>query len=354
MKKGKLLNRRQFIKTTGLGIGAVSIMGSIPAWAKSGKPDSLVIGFVGGDNLTFAQKIVDKPFSEKYGISIKHYTSKHAQRLVKLKTEVPKPSFQCYYSKGNYMAQAVDMNLLEPLDASIIPNYGDIYDNFKSKYWVGAQFIQEGILYNTRELAPPNSLEAMWNPKYKGKVAAHRFVDRLVMQASLYATGGKAINNEKLAWEAIEALVIDQKAKHFTSSEQLGDMMGRGEILIATYWQARANMWADAGLPIGFAVPKEGGISEVWGWGIPRGVSAEVKKYAGLYISSWVSPEVGSKYADALGYPCCNKKVTYAAKQDGRLPSQGDILKMKSPDYSWLMSNIEKWTEKYNKLLSKS
>jgi len=346
--------RREFLKTTGtLASGlALSTIAPVSVFSEE-KPKTLVIGFQGGDNLKFAKKYVDAPFKEKYGIQVKHYTSKHAQRLVKLRAEVPNPSFHCYFSKANFLVQAVDLGLLEPIGPEIIPAYNEIYPEFRSEYFVGGPFVQEGILYNPDAMGKPTSLASLWDPKYKGKVGTNRFVGRMVMLASMYATGGKEINNEKKAWPALEALILDQKAKYITSSEQVGAMFEQGEIVISTYWRARAFSWKKAGLPIDFSSPKEGSLSEFWGWGIPKGVSGATKKYAGLYISSFVGARVGQEYAKTFSYPCANSTAKYPPELSDALITKDEFAAMKAPDYRWVSQNIEPWTEKYNKLLSR-
>lgn len=193
----------------------------------------------------------------------------------------------------------------------------------------------------------------LWDPKYKGKVAVSRFIGRTIMMCSLYATGGKELKNEKKAWEALEALVLDQKAKYIASSELLGTMFEQGEVVMAPYWHARSYQWKKAGIPVEYTSPKEGAVAEFWGYAIPKGVKDARKEYAGKWIAEAIGPRVGVGFAKDIFYAGCNLNIKYPLELASLLLAKEEFDALKTPDYLWIAKNIEPWTERFNKLLSR-
>ena len=314
---------------------------------------TLVVATQGGDQVKLYRENVTEKFKQLTGANVEYLIGAHPDRFVKLRAEVPNASFHVYISKADFVARAIKLDLLEPISVQLVPNYDQVPNLFKTGHSVAYLYVAEGIHYNPKEVEKPDSWGVLWDPKYKGKVALNRFIDRMIMVASSYATGGKRIDDEEAAWPLIEKLVIDQKGKLAASSEQLGQMFEQKEVVVAAYWQARAYQWKQAGFPVDFLAPKEGAIAESWQMGIPRGTPDKLKKLAGQWIGLNLTPEYAIANAKAWFYPGANSTTRFPADVAQYLLSPEEFANLKAPDYNWIDNNKARWQEKYNKLLTR-
>ena len=344
------IGRREFGFGLAAGAAAIAAPGILSA---QGKPSAIVVAIQGGNMAKLTAQITDAIFEKRTGVKVKHLIGAHKDRIVKLRAEVPKASFHAYYSNANYIAQAIGMDLLEPISAKVVPGYELVPAGLRSAHAIMHMYTAEGILYNPKAMDKPKSWSVLWDPKYKGKVAVNRYIDRMMMICSAYKTGGKRLDDENAAWAALEQLVTDQQGKLFTSSEQLGQMFEQGEVVVAPFWQARSVQWKKAGQSLAFAAPVEGAISEAWGYGIPRGTPEDIKMLTGQWIGIHLEKEASIDFAKGWGYPSTNPNVDYPPDIAGDLLSKSEFAALKNPDYQWLVKNTAAWTERFNKMLSK-
>lgn len=344
------VDRRAFGLGLAAGAAALTLPGDL--WAQ-GKPDSIVVAIQGGNMAKLTAKITDAIFEKRTGVKVKHLIGAHKDRIVKLRAEVPKASFHAYYSNANYIAQATAMDLLEPISTADVPGFEMVPKGLRTGHAIMTMYTAEGLLYNPKVMAKPTSWSVLWDPKYKGKIGVNRYIDRMMMICSAYKTGGKKLDDEAAAWQALGQLVNEQKGKVFTSSEQLGQMFEQGEVAVAPFWQARSVQWMKAGHPVAFSAPSEGAISESWGFGIPKGTPKELKALAGKWIGIHLEKDASVQFAKGWGYPSTNPAVDYPPDIAGALLTREEFANLKNPDYAWLVKNTASWTERFNKLLSR-
>lgn len=342
------ISRRQF--------NASIASGSLLLLAKPsiafGADETIVVASQGGSEMEFHKTVVIPRFESQTGASVKYVIGNHPDRFVKLRAEVPNPSFHVYFSKFDFVYQGIQLDLFEPLSESIVPGYDRIADRFKTEQSAGVVYTAEGILYNPKVMEKPDSWGIFWDPAYKGKVGLSRFVDRNIMIASLYVTNGERIDAEEEAWEALDELINGQEAKILPGSEQLGQMFEQGEVVLTNFWQARASTYKRAGSPVEFSAPREGAITEHWAYGIPRGTSDELKAVAGDYIGVAISDESAIAYADSAGYPSAKPDVDYPSSFAETLLTPEEFAGLKSPDYGWIAQKRDEWANRWNRMLT--
>jgi putative spermidine/putrescine transport system substrate-binding protein len=346
---GSHLSRRQF--SASLAAGSLALV-TTPSLTRAA-PSNIIVASNGGSERKFHKSVIIPQFEKATGVKVKYLIGNHPDRFVKLRAEVPSPSFQVYFSKYDFVFQATQLELLEPISADIVPGYDRIADRFKTKYSAGVVYTAEGILYNPKIMDKPDSWGVLWDPAYKGKVGLSRFIDRNLMIASLYATKGGRIDAEDEAWEALEELIVKQGAKVLPGSEQLGQMFEQEEIVLTNFWQARAMTYKRAGSPVDFSAPKEGAITEHWAYGIPRGTSDELKELAGKYIGFAISDKSAVAYAASAGYPSAKPDVEYPTEFADTLLTPEEFDALASPNYEWIARNKASWTDRWNKLLTR-
>ena len=105
---------------------------------------------------------------------------------------------------------------------------------------------------------PPTSWADVWsNPAYKGRVILFDYLWPYtgVVQAARM-NGGNEANPD--AGFKIWSEHTDQLLALVTSTQQAQNLIARGDAWITIWAKGNVQQWADAGAPVGFAVPKEG------------------------------------------------------------------------------------------------
>lgn len=149
---------------------------------------------------------------------------------------------------------ALDEEVLEPLDLSQIPNLANVDPIFPPYgYDTGCPITFEGIgvAYNTEAIeTPPATWADLWNPEFAGRVGMARPQSNLGLGvlAATNAAFDRPEDDMQFAlekWMELDPLVG-------RSPPLLQQMLERGEIDIAPLWHVNSALAAAAGLPIGY------------------------------------------------------------------------------------------------------
>src|SRR5689334_1686758 len=89
------MGRRSFCKAVAAGGAVVAV--STPSLLKAATP-TLVVASQGGSEMQFHKQFVIPYFEKETGATVRYMIGAHPDRLVKLRAEVPKPSFHVYFS----------------------------------------------------------------------------------------------------------------------------------------------------------------------------------------------------------------------------------------------------------------
>ncbi len=344
-----VLNRRTF---GAVAAGALSAGLAGPAIVRA-KPAALVVADQGGSELEFMKTHVIPYFEKETGVPIKYIVGTHPDRFIRLRSEVPNPSFHVYFSKFDFVSQAIQFGLLEQIDEKLIPGFERIAPNFRTPYSAGFVYTAEVLLYNPKTGERPTSWGVLWDPKFTGKIGINPFIDRNLMIASLYATKGERIDDEEKAWPLLEKMTGELRGKVIPGSEQTGQMFEQGEVAVTNFWQARAVAYREANQPVDYVAPREGTVSESWAFGIPKGTPPELKDLAGVFIGIATSDRVAVAYAKDAGYPGCKPDVVYPPEIQKNLLTPAEFNAMKSPNYTWIIKNRSQWENRWKRMLTR-
>jgi spermidine/putrescine transport system substrate-binding protein len=173
-----------------------------------------------------------------------------------------------------YLPLMAEGGLLEPIDPSRIPAFGDLVPQFTNQEAIKHNGQLMGVPWNWGSLpimydpsvvtAPPASWFDVMKPEYKGKVA---MVDDPLGNLLVWGkpvTGaeiGTLLNKEQLA-KVIDFLIevkTKQARAFFATYGDMADAFARNEVVITTIgWEAVA-VWAQQkGKTIAYSIPQEG------------------------------------------------------------------------------------------------
>lgn len=175
-----------------------------------------------------------------------------------------------------------DSNLIVPLDPARIPNYDKLLPQFKNKYSVldgklySAPFTWGTInlFYNADVIkTPPAGYEAMWDPKFKGKVLLSEDAGiNITTAAIIMGFDGYNLTDDQMAKVKDKLIELKHQARSFYTGFQDGNnlMISKEAIIGMEQDLSQGKLIRDKGVNVVDLFPK-GSLIWVDSWAITKG-----------------------------------------------------------------------------------
>jgi len=264
-------------------------------------------------------------FEQQTGIKVVHdYFNSEQEMLTKLRTSPG--AYDVVLINNIYVMDAANEGLIQPVDTSKIANFGDLAPALRDS----DRFVKDGkhyaiswvwgltsFAYDTQRVSTrPDSLQALWDPKYAGKIGMRDDALEAIQIAAL-ATG-QAMNNPADMGKVKDALMAlkPQIATFWSSEDEWNKHITAGDYDIAVYWSGSAARSKKAmSLPVEFVVPKEGAIG--WFDGLAVAAGAPNPDGALAFINFMVDPAFYVPWDTNVGAPAsANGKANAALPAD--------------------------------------
>jgi spermidine/putrescine-binding protein len=201
----------------------------------------------------------------------------------------------------------IDAGQIEPVDVAKVPGMKDFFPIFQQPPWLTKNGKIYGVPYGwgiVRTIVRadaidkvPDSLDYLWDPKFKGRISVWDDVQEIYMTAHLLGFANVyALSDDQLA--QIKAKLIALKPnvrKYWGTTGEMGTLMATGEVVGGNSWETTILALRKAGMKIAEIVPKEGRNGWSDSWLILKGASDNPCVYQWL---DWTA----SAKAQALGY----------------------------------------------------
>ncbi|MET0481783.1 MAG: spermidine/putrescine ABC transporter substrate-binding protein [Aestuariivirgaceae bacterium] len=259
--------------------------------------------------------------------------------------------------------RGVDKGLFEPLPEDKLP-IGDVYPEVRmddttridgKRYGMTEKFGYNTIGFNKDKVAVADmqSLAALTDPKYKGRIAIYDYYLPVIGMAAL-ALGKKTADLTEADLPAIKDVLLKMKANAKLVGEvtasQTALATGEVDILVG------GGEWVTAGLSkenpaLDFSIPKEGGI--LWSQSLAMFAASKKKDLALKFIQYILSPEGQARLATSScywGMPANSKAtLTDDQKRTLRFDEQPAFLaraqRYPAPDAALDKKMQDVWTE---------
>jgi putative spermidine/putrescine transport system substrate-binding protein len=212
----------------------------------------------------------------------------------------------------------IDIGLVTPYDLDKIPNQKETLPRFRdlSKikgvmrdgklYAIPYAFDAIGIIYDTNKVKPaPTSMEALWDPKYQGKVLGydngeHNFS---ITALTMGINDPFHLSDDQMA-KAEEKLIGLKRnvLSWYTTADEAMQLYRSNDValIFANYGQQQVKMMKDAGLPIAYVNPKEGALAWLDTWAMTSGVRD--KELAESWVNFVLQKKIGKELSDRTGF----------------------------------------------------
>ena len=245
--------------------------------------------------------------------------------------------------------RGVRAKLWAELSPELVPNLAKVPAAYREMNPFGATFAMDvcGLAYNKDLIEAPTSWDAIWDPKYKGKVAIIENFwagNGLLMAARM--NGGSEDNIEPGIAIYEEAARNGQFHSFVTSNAQMQQLLVQGEIVIAAHSRSVIRPWEKAGAPIGFVAPEEGMVELPLGYHLVDGGTDAEKAKAQQLINALIDPAAVSEMVQAtLALPLIEGVATpedVAADPTVSAESLANTVKL---DFAKVAQNGAEWAQ---------
>lgn len=288
----------QFNRRSALGLGAAA--GAFMVAGNSARASNqIVVTTWGGDYERALRESPGAAMQSERGTSVVFDTGTPSARKTKLLAEAGRPrnSIDIVNLTDSDMYQMSRQGYLLDIDEQLVPGYDTILEQFRSDYSVPVNFSALVLVYNRNHISSMASWKDLWKEEYRGRIGLTDLsYDKIIPIASV-AFGG-ATDNYQPGYEALLEL-RDLGVRIYPSNEACGNAFASEEIIAAIQWKGRAVQWAEAGLPLDYALPVEGGFPTSFDMAITR--NSGNTEEAGAFLDMVLRPESQLALATAIG-----------------------------------------------------
>jgi len=333
--------RRDILKLAGAA-GAVSLM---PEAARAAT-GPIVLGTWGGDTSRLLGGLV-KQVKDRNDLDVVLDIGTPSTRKTKLLSQINRPrnSMDIPYLVDADMFLLTQMNALRTLDATQIPGYDTLLEDFRNPTSLPTMYSALVLVYSNSVQAP-KSIADLWRKEYKVGIADLSY-DKVIPMAAV-AHGG-SVSNFGPGYDALVAL-RQQGARVYASNEAVGNAFQSGEINAAIMWKGRALQWMDAGLPIAYSLPAEGAYPVSFDMAITR--NSAFAKEAHLVLGAVLLPELQRAMALGIGQVPSIKNSGLAPEVEAKIGfTPQERARFIKPDHAYAASKssemIDFWNQKF-------
>ncbi len=251
-----------------------------------------------------------KAFTEKTGIEVKHdYFNSEEEMVTKLRLN---PGvYDVVVVNTARTQQLVAEDLLEPITLADVSNAPGLAPALRDHsnlavdgkpYGVAWVWGMNSLGVREDKVASADTYAVLSDPTYAGRAAL--FDDAVTAVGVGALMTGQDINNPT-DFETIRAKLREMKPNVkllWTSEDQWNKAFSAGEFDVSIYWSgASARSKKSFGLPVKFAIPKEGAIGWLDSLGVPA--SSTKKQDALQFINYMIDPAFYVQWATTVGAP---------------------------------------------------
>jgi len=208
----------------------------------------------------------------------------------------------------------IDARLVTPYDMSKVPNQKDTLPRFRdlSKvsgvmrdgkvYAIPFAFDSIGLIYDTDKVkTPPDSMQILWDPQYKGKVLAYDNGEHNFSFTALTLGIQDPFHLTPEQMEQVKQKLIDLKRNvlsFYTTADEALQIYKNNDVALiwANYGQQQLKAMKDAGAHVAYINPSEGALAWLDTWAMTSGVRD--KDLAEAWVNFVLQKKIGQQLSE--------------------------------------------------------
>lgn len=337
---------------------ALLAAGLITAPQAGAQQQKITVAWYGGNWGDAFRACVAEPYTQATGVQVSPEVGTSTTTLAKLQQQKAAPTIDVAWLDGGISELAEQAGVLDTLDPAAIPNLKNVIDQGVYRkdgaaYAVSSGYYSLGIVYNTREVKqPPASRKDLWRSEYAGAVALPSPANSSGVPFVFFLARVWSVDPSNLAPLYAKLATLDT-ALYFDSSGAATNAYQSGEAVIGAHFNVGAWDLIDKGLPIGFAVPKEG----VWATDARLHLvkGAPNKAAAQRFIDTALTPQAAACLAQRLYLGPAVRNTQVPPDVARKLPwgAEGSVQNLSLFDWNLINSRRAEVTEAWNRQVAR-
>lgn len=297
--------------------------------------EQVVVATWGGDYANLLRGNVDEPILKPKGITVVQDLGDEDPRVAKMYAQrrLPRGADDVVCLQGVRGHEVMQSGLLEPLDATKVPNLTHILPNLRSEFYAPHIYSPQVIIYNPDKIKePPKTFADLLDPKYKGRVGVGDINYFYIMMAASLAAAGDVNKVDTDGAREMAMKLNGNGLRLYPSTDSIGAGIKSGEIDVGIMWLARVIMWQNAGIPVKASFPAEGCVLYMSGMVVPKNAANKPAAYA--YLNAMLEPSAQRMFAEKMGYLPTVDNAPLEGKVAEQLAMPTPAPKLIAPDYT--------------------
>lgn len=323
--------------------------------ADKASSEQLIVNSYGGPYEDIIRSRIIEPFEKEFNVKVIYdAVGSASQDYAKIKATRGRPGFDVVVMTASQSLDGCRDNLLEKFSPENVPNIAKL--NPEISGIAGAcgavhevQYLS--LLWRKDKLSKaPVSWSAFFDEELKGKVILPTFQNIMaayLMQIMSVANGGDLMDNVDPGFEAMGRLAR-QSMGFEQSSSIMENYLTEGEVWAMPFWNGRAQLLVDSGLPVDYVRPAEGTIPLVATLNVP--VGARNKELAYRFVNFFL--EKSSQEAWVTGYNVGSARTDIEvpdAVRARQITTEADLKTLLLPDLSGLAAKLPEWGARWER-----
>lgn len=309
----------------------------------------LIVNSYGGPYEQIIQDAIIKPFEEQFGVTVVYDAVGSSQQdYAKIKATNGRPGFDVVVMTASQSLEGCREGLLEPLSVDTIPNLAHLNAAVRAVAGeCGAvheiQYLS--LLYRTDKFdQAPTSWTDLFDERLDNRIVLPTFANIMAafltqLMSSVY--GGDIDNNVDPGFEAM-ARLAGQSIGFEQASAILESYIQDGRVWAMPFWDGRAQLLVDSGVPVDYVLPKEGSIPLIATLNVP--VGADNKELALKFVDFFLEKTSQEHWVEAYKVGSARADIEVSEEARARkITTQADLDVLLLPDLTSLAANLSTW-----------
>ncbi|MCL4799359.1 MAG: extracellular solute-binding protein [Burkholderiales bacterium] len=339
------LDRRSFL-AAGLGLGA-----SLALPRRALAADSLVVATFPGTWNEAHSKILAPYFRKRTGASVTQTIQLAHDQIAKLAAAGGKPPFDVAILDDPQVLDAIKQGLIVEYPTAKSPSFKELLPEYQDRWGPKISMQVIGIGYNPKRVKnPPTSWDALFDPKYKGRVGLTALNSQLgiAFLAELNRIKGGSLADFEPAFKALRA-VLPNVGAIGANLGAYATLWQQEQIDIAPYNFNFVQTLKGRGVPVELAIPDTGAVG--WRTSLHLVKDAVAPDLAVQYIDSHLVAEVQAQMQQApYNVIPTNGKVALTGEITRSLGrTHAELAKIRTIDWEKLNPQRSALIERFNR-----
>ena len=319
-----------------------------PVGAQTGR---VVVASFGGAWERDLRADLIEPFEKAHNVKVEYVVGLSSETLARVKAQKDAPQLDVIMLDDILTTDAANQGLVDKLSLADVPNLKDLRKEARIANDAGAGFTFSAtvLMYNREKVLPaPTSWKALWDPKYKGRVAIPHINTTWGLHALMLAAkleSGSEMNVQA-GLAGLKKLQQASEAVVYTSTTQLNTMAQQGQVWLAPFSSVWVNQLDKGGTPVAIAVPQEGVYPIFTVWSVVKG--AKNRAAAMQFVNYALRKDVQEKFAPRAMLAPTNTAATLSSDMAKRVTFD----RLQHLDADAVVKQRSAWVEEWNRAIT--